>query len=203
MTFKKYTLIAVLAVSLALSNVLAAKVAILGGYAIPAGFVGIAVAFLCTDLLSELYGKKDAQKAVNASLIGIGTALGLVYTALLMPAAPFYDATAYNTVLSQSATVVFASIITLLISQNTDVLVFHAIKERTNIKAVRNLGSTFVSQAVDTVLFISLAFYVLPQFMTGTVSPFGALVSMIVGQYLVKLVVAALDTPLFYALTRD
>jgi uncharacterized PurR-regulated membrane protein YhhQ (DUF165 family) len=54
---------------------------------------------------------------------------------------------------------------------------------------------------VDTLLFITLAFAVVPAIQGGSVLWGRALVLTIVGQYVVKLVVAALDTPVFYLVT--
>lgn len=53
---------------------------------------------------------------------------------------------------------------------------------------LRNNLSTWTSQFVDTVIFISVAFY-------GVVDE---LWSLILGQYLIKLAIAALDTPVLY-----
>jgi uncharacterized PurR-regulated membrane protein YhhQ (DUF165 family) len=62
--------------------------------------------------------------------------------------------------------------------------------------------STGTSQVVDTVVFITLAFAVFPMLQGGDVLWGSALVATIVGQYVAKLAVAALDTPLFYAITE-
>lgn len=199
------TLIAVFAASLALANVLAAKLAwfelpMVGGVAVPAGFVGIGVAFLCTDLLSEFYGRDIARNVVNGTIVALVVGWMLVYASLWMPAAPFYqDAAAFSTTFGSGATIVLASILTLLVSQNVDVSVFHHIRERTPSRVARNVGSTAVSQLVDTVLFIWLAFVVLPMFMAGDPQTLGAAGSLIVGQYIVKVLVALADTPVFIA----
>jgi uncharacterized PurR-regulated membrane protein YhhQ (DUF165 family) len=49
------------------------------------------------------------------------------------------------------------------------------------------------SQLIDSVIFIGLAFW-------GVVPHLG---KMILGQYVLKLLIALLDTPLFYALTKE
>lgn len=196
------------ATSLAIANVTAAKIAafeipLFGLAAVPAGFVGIGVAFLATDLLSELYGKETAREAVNGAIAVLAVAWGLVYASLLMPAAPFYGLTAeYNAVMGQGAAIVLASICTLLVSQNIDVAAFHAIKSRVPYKWARNCGSTAISQAVDTTLFIGLAFVALPPLFGGSAMPLAAAGGLVVAQYVVKLVVVAFDTPLFYIGSR-
>lgn len=199
----------VFATSLVVANVTAAKLAffdvpLVGGVAVPAGFVAIGVAFLCSDLLSELYGPAVAHRVVNGTIIALIVAWGLIYAAIALPVAPFYGAhDAYVTTLGSGATIVLASICTTLVSQHVDVAVFHRIRERTGTghKWVRNLGSTATSQVVDTTLFIVLAFAVFPTVFGGTTTPLVVLPGMIVGQYVVKLAVAAVDTPIFYVLS--
>lgn len=199
----------VFGMSIVTANVTAAKLSffelpVIGGVAVPAGFVAIAVAFLVSDLMSELYGKEFAHKTVNATVVALGIAWALIWTAIYLPVAPFFDAhDAYTLTLGSSGSIIVASIVTVLISQHIDVSVFHRIRSATNgdHRWARNLGSTSVSQLVDTVIFITLAFAVFPTFFTGDPVYGMALLSLIVGQYAVKLGVALLDTPLFYLIT--
>jgi uncharacterized integral membrane protein (TIGR00697 family) len=203
------TLAVVFGVSLAIANVTASKLAffqlpVIGGVAVPAGFVAIGVAFLCSDLLAELYGRKVAHRTVNATVVALAIAYALVYVSIWMPTAPFYPlGSEFTAVLGAGGTIVAASIITTLVSQHVDVTVFHRLMDVTNgqYKFVRNLGSTGVSQLVDTTLFIVLGFVVLPPVLGGTTTPLVAIPSLIIGQYMVKLVVAAFDTPLFYVIS--
>ena len=209
MKLGKATLVTTFAVALAIANVTAAKLAffdipLLGGVAVPAGFVAIGVAFLCTDLLGELYGRDVARSVVNGTVIALAVAYALIYVAILMPAAPFYEAhNAYVSTLGASASVVGASILTILISQNIDVSVFHWLRSRTGgrHKWLRNIGSTAVSQAVDTTLFITLSFVVLPSVLGGQPLPLATIPTLIVGQYVAKLAIVGLDTPFFYGLS--
>ena len=89
---------------------------------------------------------------------------------------------------------VLGSLIAYIVSQNSDVLIFHYVRRVTAGRHLwlRNNASTTVSQAIDTVLFISIAF-------GGTV-PLATLGTMIVTQYVLKVCIAAIDTPLVYVL---
>lgn len=197
------------AVAITIANVTAAKLAwfdlpVIGGVAVPAGFIAIGVAFLVSDLMAELVGKDYARSVVNATVVALLAAWGLIYAAIALPAAPFYEGhAAYVSVLGSGANIVAASIVTTLVSQHVDVSVFHAIRGRTGEarKWARNLGSTTVSQFVDTVLFIALGFIVFPMLFGGSPQPLAVAAQLVAGQYAVKLVVAAADTPLFYAAT--
>lgn len=208
MALLKKTLAACFAGTLAVSNVVASKIAmfnlpLVGDVTAPAGFVGIAIAFLFTDLIGEFYGKAEAREVVNATIVALLAAYGVVYSAVMMPAAPFYEhAEAFNSIMGMGGMIVVASILTLLVSQNIDVSVFHWVKEKTGVRAARNIGSTAVSQAVDTTLFIGLAFVVLPLLVSGSGMALGAAASLAVAQYAAKLGVALAETPVFYAVTE-
>lgn len=202
----KITLTILFGVSVAIANVTAAKLAWVPilDVAVPAGFVAFGVAFLCSDLLVEFEGRDYAHQVVNGTIIALIAAWALIYVAIALPTAPFYgDAAAFDAVLGSSAAVVLASVIVIAVSQHVDIRIFASLRERTgeSHKWVRNLGSTATSQAVDTALFITLAFAVFP-WLQGADPLWGmALLSTIIGQYLAKLVIAGLDTPLFYAVT--
>ena len=65
---------------------------------------------------------------------------------------------------------------------------------------LRNIASTTISQLVDTILFITLTFSILPSIVgIGIGLPLSVIVQLILGQYLVKLLIALADTPLIYA----
>lgn len=205
----KKTLSILFAVSLITANITASKIAFfdipfLGGAAIPAGFVAIGAAFIFTDLIGEFYGEEEARKTVNATVIGLVFSWLLIYVSIAFPAAPFYEySEAFETVLGGGAIIITASIITTLISQNIDVAVFHAVRERTGVghKWMRNVFSTGISQLVDTTIFIVLGFFLLPLIIQGSGVPLVAIPAMIIGQYIAKMVVAIVDTPIFYIVT--
>lgn len=199
----KLTLSSLFGVSLVVANITAAKLAWIGGVAIPAGFVAIAFSFLVTDLISELYGKETAASVVRAGVLSLAAAWGLIYAAVVTPGAPFYDGSAFRTVMMASSNIVLAGLVTTLVSQTIDVRIFHTIRSITGhrYKWVRNICSTGVSQFIDTAMFMVLGFMVLPAVLGGASMPIGVAISAIIGQYLVKLVFALLDTPVFYLVT--
>lgn len=203
----KSALTAMFAGSVVSANILAAKIAtfdvpLYGMANVPAGFLGLGAAFLFTDTLSELYGPEAAHKAVNGTVLAVGVSLGLIHASVAMPSAPFYElGQEYAAVLSTGTSISVASIASMLVSQNLDVAVFHNLRERGLPKWVRNIGSTATSQLIDTALFITLAFAALPMLFGGKVTPLAVIPSLVVSQYVVKVGVAAADTPLFYLLT--
>jgi uncharacterized integral membrane protein (TIGR00697 family) len=209
-TASKPILTALFAGSVVLANVLAAKLTWfelpgLGGVAVPAGFVAFGVAYLASDLIVEYHGREYAAAVVNGTVLTLVVAYSLVFLAIWMPSAPFYEGQeAFVSTLGGSASILLASVVALAVAQHLDVRLFANLKERTagEYRWLRNCGSTFVSQGIDTVVFISLGFAIFPAIGLGGDPTWGwSLVSIIVGQYAVKLVVAAIDTLPFYAVT--
>lgn len=178
------------------SNIVAAKVVSFGGLVIPAAIVGYPISFLMTDVIGEIWGKKEASRTVRLGLMCQLLSLTLIGLSIILPVAPFADNQAeFQSIMGQSFRVVAASLTAYMLAQLNDVYIFHKLKEKTNGKHkwLRNNLSTMASQLIDTAIFITIAFY-------GTVPN---ILTMIVSQYLVKFVYAILDTPFFYLLTKE
>jgi len=161
---------ALFAGSVVLANVLAAKLTWvelpgIGGVAVPAGFVAFGVAYLASDLLVEYHGREYAASVVNGTVVTLVVSYILVFTAIWMPTAPFYDGqTAFAATLGDSASIILASVVALAIAQHMDVRLFSSLKSRTagRHRWIRNCGSTAVSQGADTLVFITLGFAIFP-----------------------------------------
>ncbi len=173
--------------------------------ALPGAALAYALTFLASDCYTELYGKRAAQVLVNVAFAMNFLVLALVWSTILAPAAPSsIDSEAFELVLGASTNIVAGSLIAYVISQNLDVIVFHAVGEATDGDALwlRNIASTGTSQLVDTVIFVGIAFWFVPQFIgIGPQLPGAVVVSLMVGQYLLKLLIAVVDTPLVYLIT--
>lgn len=189
--------------SLVIANVVSAKVLQLGPFQIPGAALCYCITFLCTDIIGELYGKYEANRTVRLGFVCQCMASLLILLTQYLPHAVFAEdvAQAYKTLLGTNWRFFVASMVAYLVSQNWDVFVFHKIRDRYvkkhgSIKGGRwiwNNASTMTSQLIDTLIFIPIAFY-------GTVP---SIWSMVLWQYLFKLILAALDTPIFYLLTRE
>ena len=188
---------AVFIMSLLVANVVAGKVVDLFGFIVPAAVIAYGITFLCTDVINEIWGKKEAQKTVKLGLKIQLASTVLILLAIWLPPAVFAVDfnVAFKTVLGQNVRVVFASLTAYTISQAHDVISFNFWRNKTKGKHkwLRNNASTLVSQIIDTAIFITIAFW-------GMVPN---LLWMIISQYIVKAIIALLDTPFFYLLTRN
>jgi len=179
---------------LLMSNIVAVKIVGFSRWNVPAAILIYSSTFLVTDLLTEFYGRREAQKTVMFGFYANIVMVFSIWVALTWSAAPFWtDQEAMETILGLVPRIVLASMIGYLISQNFEVLVFHFWKEQFKGKKlwVRNNLTSLITMFIDTVIFIPLAFY-------GTM-PNSIIKDLITGQYIVKIIVAAIDTIFIYA----
>ena len=180
---------------LLVANILAVKLISIGGRIVPAGVIAYPLTFLFTDVIAELYGRRVASRVV---WVGFGANILmviLVYGGKLLPPASFWQhQPAYESILGMVPRIVLASMVAYLISQHHDVFAFHFWRGRTQSRFLwlRNNASTMVSQVLDTGIFITIGFW--------GIEPTDVIVNMLVTQYVIKLIIAAVDTPFCYLL---
>lgn len=181
---------------LVLSNIISVKLFDLWGLAIlPAAAIVYVFTYPITDVIGEVYGKKAAQQTVKAGFIVQIFASIFILIAIYLPPAPFFaDQDAFSAILGGSFRVIIASLTAYIVSQFLDVYIFHRLRSKHGSSKLwlRNNASTILSQLVDTTVFITVAFY-------GTM-PTSALLALIATQYIFKVFVAIIDTPLVYFL---
>ena len=160
------------------------------------GTVFYASVYLATDILSEKYGKKEARNAVIYGLVAmILWVLGTQTTLMFVPNEHDYLGNKLNEVLGMTPRIFIASMIAYICSQTFDVFMYHFIWERTgNNKAmlwVRNNVATCLSQAIDT-LTMSAGLVLFG------VYPLKTALGFTLGKYVMKVIIALLDTPFAY-----
>ena len=170
---------------------------------VPAGVLAYALTFFATDCYAELYGRAPAAAVVNVGFAMNFVLLALVWLAISLPGSPSgVPPEAFASVLGPATNIVAGSLLAYIVSQHWDVFAFHAIRQRTMGRHLwlRNIGSTASSQLIDTVIFIAIAFYAVPTVLgIGQALTWSVLAQLVVVQYLVKLLIALVDTPFVYA----
>jgi len=154
------------------------------------------ITFLATDMVSEVGGKREANR-----LVYLGCAvlvLVMVFTAFavrMTPAERSIDDGAYSMIFGSGLRITFASLLAFSLSQLHDVSAFHYWKRATNGRFLwlRNNLSTTVSQLIDSCIFMFVAFYHLTPKFTVTF-----LISLIIPYWVFKVLFAILDTPFCY-----
>ncbi len=189
----KIWLYAFIAVCIVLANIFVTKQFRLFGLSATGGNITYGAIFLVTDLLCEHYGKEAGRRAV---IIGFFAALFYLVTSqliLLMQPAE-YDTVhdGMQSIFSFAPRIVLASMIAYLISQFHDIWAYNAIRKltRNRLLWLRNNASTWTSQLIDSVTFSLIAFV--------GVFPLKIVGQIILSTYLLKIIVAAIDTPFLY-----
>ena len=202
-------------VALVISNVVTGKIIETGiplfgaTIALPGAALCYAITFLMTDVVGQIWGKKEANQLVLFGFIcQIMATLLIVFTQSLPAVDPEMQG-AYDMLLGQNVVFVIGSLIAYLLSQSWDVFFFHKLKDWWERKTggtqkgrwIWNNFSTLTSQIIDTVVFIGIAFGIgFGWLFNAEMLP--ALGAMMVGQYLLKAILALCDTPFFYIMTR-
>jgi len=172
-----------------IANVTASKPVQLGGIVVPAAIFIYTLTFTLIDLINESFGKQGARKVILAALIANLLLAAYVQLAVILPPASFYlGQEAFSGVLGSTPRIVFASLTAYLISSLIDAEIFSFWRARVQrLKWTRVLVSNTISTWVDSVIFITLAFYgIMPIWM------------LIKGQYIVKMAITLGSLPLIY-----
>lgn len=195
---------ATIGIFIVLANIFVTKTITLFGFEATGGNVLYGAIFLSTDLLSEHYGKESARKGV---LIGFMAAfifliMSQFITAYTASSSDWGASAAMDTLFGLSPSIVIASLAAYLASQLHDVWAFTLWKKRFDGKYLwlRNNLSTIVSQFIDTIIFCFLAFVILPPIISsnGEIFPMDILLDIIITTFVLKVMVALLDTPFIY-----
>jgi uncharacterized PurR-regulated membrane protein YhhQ (DUF165 family) len=194
--------------------------------AFPVGLIAYPITFLCTDFISEVFGRKRANAVVWVGLLLNAWVLVIIWIGDLLP--PHVELFDQNTglllipeeirgdpnlvgvphpdyIFYQIKTMTFAattaSMLAYVCAQFVDVKVFHFLKKLTKGKHLwlRNNGSTLVSQLIDSFAVILIAHYLADAFhFKNTPGELSSLMRIIFSSYAFKLAFALADTIPFY-----
>lgn len=167
------------------------------------GNILFASTFLVTDVLSEIYGKKESTKAVY---IGILASLSFIVLSQIwlhyIPSENDWAMPHMQAIFSNTPRLMLASFLVYAICQRFDVWAYHKwwdfttrlCHDRKKYLWLRNNGSTLLSQLLNTVLFTFAAFW-------GVYEP-SVLLNIIGSSYVIFIVTSLADTPVVYIARR-
>ncbi len=171
----------------------------LGPFVTVVGVLPWPLVFICTDLINEFYGKKAIRRLSWITAALISYCFIMVTIALAIPANTAISPNTatdleFTKVFGQSQWVIVGSVCAFMFSQLLDATLFAWIKQKTGNKHIwlRSTGSTVVSQLIDSYIVIYIGF-ILP----GTL-PISAFWEIAPTNYVLKLLIAILLTPLIY-----
>lgn len=191
--FGRAGLLSMIVFNLIICNIQVLKTVELFGLTTTLGNILYAGVFLATDILSEFYGKEKAQEGVKLGFLAlILSTLYMNIALLFVPATDDFAQPHLQAIFSFMPRVGAASLLAYTVSQWHDVWAFHFFKEKTQGRMLwlRNNLSTGISQLLDSLIFCSVAFI--------GVFPWAIWLNILISTYIIKLVVAFLDTPFIY-----
>ncbi|MDO8429689.1 MAG: queuosine precursor transporter [Candidatus Daviesbacteria bacterium] len=159
----------------------------------------IPLIFTINDVITEVYGKERTRSVIRSGIFVIFLILLFSLLSTNLPPSTRFESSevAYDQIFGLSARIAAASLIAFILAEFLDVLIFVKIRQRLGKKGLwlRNNLSNFISQFVDTTVFMILAFYA---FDKGLSSNLSFLFSLILPYWLLKSFMSILETPLVY-----
>lgn len=180
---------------LLISNIIAGKIIEIAGITLPAAVILFPVAYIFGDILTEVYGFERARQVIWIGFLANIFMVIVFAITIALPSPEFWkNQNAYTLVLGFTPRLVAASLVAYFVGEFSNSLVLSRMKILTQGRWLwtRTIGSTLVGEAIDTVLFITIAF--------GGLFPGAVIGSMIIAQYLWKVGYETLATPLTYML---
>lgn len=165
----------------------------------PAASIGVIpwpIVLVATDIMNEYYGKDGVRRITFMTAGMIIYCFIMLYLAIQVPAAPFSPVNdeTFRTVFGQSLWIIVGSLVAFMLSQLIDVAVFWFVRGKTKGKMLwlRTTGSTVVSQMIDSVVIIGIAFW-----LPGMVKT-SEFINVAATNYSYKLLIAIGMTPVIY-----
>ena len=154
--------------------------------------------FLVTDALGEKYGIKEAKKAVYIGFFSLlATVIVMQFAIWFTPSSEDWAHESILTIFGILPRIALGSLMAYMISQTVDEHLYQWIKQKLPDNKhlwIRNNGSTIVSQFIDTIIFVPIAF--LGEW------PIDVVISIFITSYVIKVIVAFIDTPFVYLIKR-
>ncbi|MFH1064850.1 MAG: queuosine precursor transporter [Candidatus Woesearchaeota archaeon] len=160
------------------------------------GILTVPLMFLITDIIAEVHGKKKVMEFITTGVIALLLMIVITSIAIAVPASErSIDNNSFSMIFKATIRMTIASILAFVIAQVHDLWAFEFWKRKTEGKHLwlRNNASTVVSQLIDSVVFMFVAFY-----KTAPMWDAIFVISLIVPFWIFKIFCALLDTPFAY-----
>ena len=198
--FGKAGLQVAIATAIILANLQGPKLTIIFGLETSLGVIFYSSIFFATDVLSENYGKEEANRAVRMGfavsvIVLVMLLISLMYLPSQKPATAQYSETihsAFSTIVNFTPKIIIGSLLAYFISQSFDVWAFHKIKSITGDRWLwlRNNLSTMSSQVIDTTIFTLVVW--------APIVGIRSALALGASKYVFKMAIAMIDTAFIY-----
>jgi len=182
---------------LLISNLASTKILQLWKFTFDGGTILFPLSYIFGDILTEVYGYKRSRKVIWAGFFcALLMSIVLIIVRYLPPAEGWPYQEAFESILGTTPRLVIASLIAYFAGEFSNSFILAKIKMwmKGRMLWVRTIASTIVGEGVDTLLFCMIAFY-------GYI-PSALLITVIISNYVFKVAVEVLFTPLTYKIVR-
>lgn len=178
---------------LLISNIASTKIVSIWKFTFDAGTLLFPLAYIFGDILTEVYGYRKSRKVIWIGFFAAALmSITLMIIQILPPAPGWENQKAFEVILGLTPRIVLASLIAYFAGEFSNSYILAKMKVWTKGKRLwmRTIGSTLIGEGVDTLFFCLIAFY--------GVLPLPLLITIIVSNYLFKVGVEILFTPITY-----
>ena len=172
-------------------------IALIGAVSFGAGVLFFPISYVFGDILTEVYGYARSRRVIWAGFAGLAFAALMAWIVVWLPPAPFWkNQAAYEIAFGSTWRIAAASLIGFLCGEfvNSFVLAKMKILMKGRRLWMRTVGSTILGEGVDSLIFYPLAFW------GGGLIPDDKLPQIMLVQFVSKVAVEVMFTPLTYAL---
>ena len=180
---------------LLVSNIASTKILLLGPFTFDGGTILFPLSYIFGDVLTEVYGYSKARRVIWTGFAMTVLAALVFYIVGHLPAAADWNGQeAYDMILGVVPRIVLGSVLAFLAGEFTNSYILAKMKVAMKGRHLwmRTIASTLVGEGLDTAVFVLVAFY-------GILSP-DLLWAIIISNYLFKVGIEILFTPLTYAI---
>jgi len=167
----------------------------IGEWKFGAGVLFFPISYVIGDVLTEVYGFARARRVIWTGFAALAFMAFMAWVVVALPPAKDWpNQPAYEAVFGNSWRIVLASMTAFWVGEFANSFVLARMKVWTQGRMLwtRTIGSTFIGQGLDSLIFYPLAFYGLAGW------PTELLVQVVISQWLIKTTWEALLTPITY-----
>jgi uncharacterized integral membrane protein (TIGR00697 family) len=177
------------------ANIIGVKVVSFGGIILPAAVILFPLSYIFGDVLTEVYGYRSARKVIWLGFVCNLIFVVIAWVGKLLPPAPMWGwQDAYETILGYTPRLLVASFCGYFVGEFTNSFIMAKMKILTRGHWLwsRTISSTIVGEGLDTVIFLTGAYFGQPFFVP----------IMILYHWLAKTLIEVVATPATYAVVN-
>lgn len=182
---------------LIVSNIASTKIVELGPFTFDGGTILFPISYIFGDVMTEVYGYAGSRRAIWSGFFALAIfAVVTMVVGWMQPAPDWNNQSAYEAILMTAPRITLASFVAYFCGEFTNSVIMSKMKVKMKAQHLwmRTIGSTIVGEAVDTVVFVVVAF--------AFILPTDLLISIMISNYIFKTFYEVIATPFTYAIVN-